>query len=95
MRLIGREPLDLEGVLRQSSDRVVEALVGGNMGGIVGVVVTNDANSEFGCHQQIISAGSQCVKSFVRYPGSGLSVIAAETSLVSPNRHGSLCGFYD
>jgi hypothetical protein len=28
-------------------------------------------------------------------PGSGLSVIAAETSLVSPNRHGSLCEFYD
>jgi hypothetical protein len=37
MGLIGRQPLDLEGVLWQSSDRVVEALVGGNVGGIVGL----------------------------------------------------------
>lgn len=51
MRLIGRQPRKLEGVLRQGSDRMVEALVGGNVSGIVGVVVTNNANSEFGCHR--------------------------------------------
>jgi hypothetical protein len=63
MRSIGGEPSDFKGMSSEHFRGVIDTFVSRDVRGIVGVVVSNNANLYLARHASIIEAECVCVKS--------------------------------